>query len=185
MKHKQQDFSEFMRKAQGGDDKSYHILLSGILEMLRSLLYSKIQNVQDREDVIQNILMAVHKARHTYIPKKPFSPWLGAIIRNKVIDYYRLQKRHSITDFVEIPDIEDNRHFVPQDISEEYYANLLKAVGELPEKQRVIFKMLKIDGLSIKEVSLKTGYSESNVKVTAHRVYKRLKKLFWGDEHEN
>lgn len=186
MKFNQEDFSNLMKRVQEGDEKSYQMLLTEILKMLRVMLSSKIQNTHDREDVIQNILMAIHKARHTYIPTRPFSPWLGSIVKNKVIDYYRYQKKHSITDLMEThTNIEDNKSFIPEDVSEDFYNKILEAIKELPKNQRIVVQMLKIHGLSIKETSLKTGLSESNVKVTAHRAYKRLKKLFLGDANEN
>jgi len=37
--------------------------------------------------------------------------------------------------------------------------------------------MLKFEGLSVAEISRKTGFSQSSVKVTAHRGYKNLRKL--------
>ena len=54
---------------------------------------------------------------------------------------------------------------------------LRQAPALLSRKQREIIEMLKFEGLSVAEISRKTGFSQSSVKVTAHRGYKNLRKL--------
>ena len=60
--------------------------------------------------------------------------------------------------------------------NEQLSESMQRALAALPEKQKSIVVMLKVDGLSVKEVAAKTGASESAVKVTAHRAYKALRK---------
>ena len=36
--------------------------------------------------------MAIHLARHTYDPSRPFRPWMFAIVRHKTIDILRKQR---------------------------------------------------------------------------------------------
>ena len=50
-----------------------------------------------------------------------------------------------------------------------------EAMSSLPEKQRVIVELMKIEGYTAKEVAKKLDMSESAVKVSAHRTYKLLK----------
>jgi RNA polymerase sigma-70 factor (ECF subfamily) len=51
---------------------------------------------------------------------------------------------------------------------------------QLPAKQRDLVKMIKLDGLSVQEACLKTGYSPSDVRVSVHRGLKALKKILGG-----
>ena len=41
------------------------------------------------EDVVQEALITVHKARHTYDPARPFGPWFYAIVHSRLIDVLR------------------------------------------------------------------------------------------------
>lgn len=52
---------------------------------------------------------------------------------------------------------------------------ILLLIQELPKKQRDIISMLKIQGLAVKEVSLKLRMSEANVRVIAHRGYQTIR----------
>ena len=44
----------------------------------------------------------------------------------------------------------------------------------LPQKQREVLELVKIQGLSVREASLRTGYSPSDIKVTVHRAIRSL-----------
>ena len=57
-----------------------------------------------------------------------------------------------------------------------------EALADLPEKQRKVIELLKVQGLSVKEVSAHTGMSESAVKVTAFRGYETIRRIFGVDK---
>ena len=62
------------------------------------------QPVDQSEDIVQDILLAVHLKRHTWDVNAPFAPWLFAIARNKLIDALRRRGRRvfvNIDDFAE------------------------------------------------------------------------------------
>lgn len=61
-----QILSERMRLAQEGDSKEYELLLSKCREILNNHLSSKVRDKEDREDLVQDILIGIHKARATY-----------------------------------------------------------------------------------------------------------------------
>ncbi|NWM39889.1 RNA polymerase subunit sigma, partial [Escherichia coli] len=60
------------------------------------------QPVDQCEDIVQDILLAVHLKRHTWDTSAPFAPWLFAIARNKLIDTLRRRGRRV---FVDIDDL--------------------------------------------------------------------------------
>ena len=62
---------------------------------------------------------------------------------------------------------------------------LEEALMGLPEKQRTIIKMMYVEGFTVKEVAEKLDMSVSAVKVTAHRVYKKLKIEITSKEEAN
>src|ERR1700744_2401834 len=97
-----------MRLAMSGDSAAYHRLLRAITPVLRAAARRGLaragQPADQAEDVVQDILLAVHLKRHTWDVNAPFAPWLFAIARNKLIDALRRRGRRvfvSIDDFVE------------------------------------------------------------------------------------
>src|ERR1700759_1468746 len=97
-----------MRSAISGDSAAYHRLLKAIAPVLRAAtrrgLARSGQPVDQSEDIVQDILLAVHLKKHTWDANQPFAPWLFAIARNKLIDALRRKGRRTfvnIDDFVE------------------------------------------------------------------------------------
>src|SRR4051794_10749198 len=94
-----------MRSAISGDDAAYHRLLKGVAPVLRAAARRGLaragQPVDQSEDIVQDILLAVHLRRHTWDANAPFAPWLFAIARNKLIDSLRRRGRRV---FVNIED---------------------------------------------------------------------------------
>ena len=71
-------WQELAKKSQQGDQQSYAQLLEEIYPAVKGFLISKVGPGQKHEDMTQECLMAVHRALHTYDPKRRFKPWLFA-----------------------------------------------------------------------------------------------------------
>lgn len=178
-------FEEWMRRAQDGDSGAYQHLLTELSRLLKGYVAKRFRVVDDTDEIVQEILLAIHQSRHTYDPLKPFLPWAHAIARYRLIDHLR---RWSRTRSKEV-DVADHLETLA---SEEVFApetgvsaRLTDALKTLSPQQRETVELLKIKGLSVKEAAEKLGLSESAVKVTAHRGYKKLKKHFGVDVSGN
>ena len=174
----QQDrWNELAIKAQSGDKKSYSALLKDILPFIKASLAGGLANPDWIDDISQDVLISVHKSLSTYSPDRPFKPWLNAIIQFRRTDFLR-------------------KHYKSKEVKENAQANMEvfeksvtfpntsgelkdieKALESLPEKQQKIFKMMKIEGYSAKEVANEMDMSVSAVKVSAHRTTNKLKKM--------
>ncbi len=174
--------SELMRRAQDGDAGAYQALLIEVVALVRGFARSRLRSSDRREEVAQETLLSIHRDRHTYDPARPFLPWMYAIARHRLADFAEKRRRREETE-------------VPGDGFEDAAAQdaivergtpagfLRQALALLSIRQRSIIQMLKFEGLSVAEVSRKTGLSESSVKVTAHRGYKSLRRLMTGSGH--
>lgn len=164
-----------MRLAQGGDASAYRRLLNEITPAIKSFLRTRFFHHDHVEDILQEILLAIHAARHTYRPEQPFQHWMYGIARHKMIDYFRRQMRKNTNEvndeelvtFLEDPANNPEDALVREDID--------KALQKLPRKQRAVVLLTKVEGYSMAEVAAKMGMSEAAVKVTAHRGYQKLK----------
>lgn len=164
----------WMIAAQQGDNSAYTRLLESLLPVLRGYVGKRLFDTHQVEDVVQTILLAVHQARHTYNSEQPFTPWLFAIARFKLIDAMRGSGKT-------VPLADDYETFLPDEqnktLSADNRLDLNRLLHVLPRKQRDVVALMKIQGLSAEEVAGKTGMSVSAVKVTAHRAYKKLRDL--------
>ena len=85
----------WMVAAQAGETPAYEKLLAELIPYLRRFVQRRLLNAAAAEDVVQNVLISIHRARVTYRPERRFSPWLNAIARNAIIDQARQQARRS------------------------------------------------------------------------------------------
>jgi len=170
----EKEWGQLMALAQDGDEVAYETLLRGLASAARAMAYRQLP--ADRvDDGVQNVLVAVHRARHTYDPGRPFAPWFRALARHRLTDTWRRVQRTTRresgrTDVAALgrandpaPDADDR-------------AVVRAAVAELPPRQRRVVELLKLEQRSVKEVAGILGMSESAVKVTAHRAYKVLRR---------
>lgn len=168
--------SDLMRLAQEGNKQAYSALFQSVTPMLRSFVSQKINNRADMEDIVQEILISIHKAGHTYDSDRPFKVWMYTIARYRLNDHLRAHYRNEALKgrILDESDIlyTDNNVTNGMDMDESI-SNLLESI---PEKQRTIVRMMKLEGYTAKETAEKVNMSETAVKVAAHRVYKRLAK---------
>ena len=169
-----------MISALAGDEPSYRRLLVDVADRLRVYFARRLSRESaDVEDLVQETLLAVHQRRGTYDSSRPFTAWLHAIARYKLIDHLRRKK---IRASIPIEDA-DELAFI-SDVPEPSAARLdvEQVLGELPERASQYIRAVKIDGRSIAEVSSQHGVSESAVKIAIHRGMKFLAQRFKGTD---
>ncbi len=172
----QDKFAILLGKAQSGDSDSYSVFLDLLYQKLKVIVSKKTQN--NKEDLIQEIMISVHHARHTYDSSRPFLPWLYSIVNFRLSDQKRAYWRNGrkILHFIE--NTEDPKHTAVNNLKNEDLTNDLSgALSKLPEKQKTIVTMLKLQGYSIKEISEKLSMSTTAVKVSASRAYNTLRSI--------
>ncbi len=162
-------------KAQAGDSRAYADLLRAIAPYIKNYVSPSLANPDWAEDVTQDVLISVHKSLKTYSAERPFKPWLHAIINFRRTDFLR---RHYAGRADKTAPLE-NLDFEGEYVTKSPYAGELKdieaALDALPEKQKKLFIMMKIEGYSAQEVADVMGMSISAVKVSVHRTAAKLK----------
>lgn len=175
-----QQWQEWAALAQKGDKKAYNKLLNAIAPYIRNVVMPSLSNSDAADDVMQEVLISVHKSLSTYSADKPFKPWLSAIINFRRTDY--LRKHYAKRDDQKTS--LDNPEYIAQNVTNMGHAGELKdienALSALPEKQREIFQLIKIEGYTAEEVANKMDMKVSAVKVSAHRTAKKLKGVLGG-----
>ena len=78
-----------MAAAHRGDKRLYERLLRETAIAIDRYIRRRFGALSFVDDCVQECLLAIHNARHTYNPERPFRPWLFALVRNKTIDLLR------------------------------------------------------------------------------------------------
>jgi RNA polymerase sigma-70 factor (ECF subfamily) len=171
-----------MRAALVGDDRAYSKLLKQLPLLLSVVFRGKFSqyriSTSDQEDIIQDVLIAIHLRRMQWDSTMPLLPWVFAIARNKIIDEVRRRVRRREFDLQDVP---------IKDLEEETGAiNVAHDVDRilqiLPPRNRKVVSSIRLEGYSARELAQQLGISELAVRLLLHRSLKGLRKTFGPDE---
>jgi RNA polymerase sigma-70 factor (ECF subfamily) len=156
-----------------GDEPAYRTFLSELSTHLRGFLRARLQRQPGEiEDLLQEVLLAVHNGRQTYRADQPLTAWVFAIARYKLTDFLRGRSRHDLLNdsLDDVSELFAEPHLEPAQASRD----LRKLLEQLPERHRLPIVHVKLEGLSVTETARMTGLSESAVKIGVHRGLKAL-----------
>ena len=168
-----------MVAAQAGDAAAYQALLRACVPLCASVARRQGIPADRIDDVVQDVLLTVHRARATYDPARPFLPWLRAIAARRAIDALRLRYRQA----AEIQD-DDAAAAAPAvmpdadavlDLADQSQL-LAEAIATLPPGQRQAVELLALRERTLEQASGETGRSKVALKVNLHRAIGALRR---------
>lgn len=158
--------------ANAGDARAYAEFLKAVTPVLRGIVRAKGRNLGDAgcEDVLQEVLLALHLRRHTWDSGAPVRPWLYAITRHKIVDAFRARGRKidlPIDDFVDVLVAETGPD--PTEATD-----MAKMIGMLDRRSAMIVRKIGLEGGSVAETGAALTMSDGAVRVALHRALKTL-----------
>ncbi len=168
-----------MTSAQGGGEDDYRQLLTELTGAIKYYLLSRIGQQHFVEDCVQESLIAIHQARHSYDPRRRFRPWLFAIVRHKAIDTLRRQRNQQKLEQQQEQQQLQCGHGSFGDIESSVTQGRLMA--RLSPEYREVLTLTKFIGLSNAEAATRLQISEGAVKVRVHRAINSLTRLLEAD----
>ncbi len=179
-------WNTLMARAQDGDRAAYETLLLDISPYVRAIARRCLGQCEEVEDAVQEILMVVHRIRHTYDRRRPFKPWLGTIASRRAVDLVRRRSRR-IAHHGDVPYDEWNEPACEEPLPEEHatagseHDLLRRAIAGLPSRQREAVELLTLNDLPAAEAARHTTQSAGGLRVAYHRALKSLRVIL-GDE---
>jgi len=164
-------FARLMAASQRGDKRAYAVLLGEAQKWLERYFRRRVAPAQ-LDDLVQEVLMALHAKRATWDPSRAFLPWMAAIARYRWVDCLRRSYR--------MKEDELGDHDAADDSAEDAVLSRMsldRLFVNLPKGQSKVIELVKIEGLSISEAAARCGQSESLVRVNIHRGLKKLSAL--------
>jgi RNA polymerase sigma-70 factor (ECF subfamily) len=166
-----------MVRAQNGDAVAYGELLTMLAATARRYARNRLGDVPWLDDVAQDTLLTLHRARQTYDPRRPFAPWFYAILSSRMIDVLRRERRIRSREMAGDALSSVVARADPGPADRAIDSGIQSAIDALPPRQREVVSALKLRDESVKEVGARLGMSTSAGKVTAHRGYRALRRL--------
>ena len=175
-------WAKLMVSAQAGNEADYRALLSELAPAITRYLRARFGHHDFVEDCVQEALIAIHEARHTYQSQRLFRPWLFSIVRHKAIDALRQQRRRQTLLEREWREQAATGAMVSAVAAScENTLSSGRMIASLDPPYRDAITLTKIVGLSSAEAAAELSISEGALKVRVHRGIGRLKKLLEAD----
>ena len=176
-------WSALMAAAQGGDGAAYGRRLRECTPLIRRVVRRGLP--PDRvDDVVQDVLLTLHRARHTYDPGRSFSAWVVTISQRRAIDIMRQRGRHDRREVhapVEYEGYAGEDDGADREIALDRQGKALEAaLSTLPPGQRQAIEALALRQMSLDEAAGATGKTKGALKVNLHRALKSLRERFGG-----
>lgn len=170
--------SAAMQAAQNGDAAAYRGLLRDCVPVISAMARSKGVQGTSIDDVVQETLLTIHRARASYDPARPFLPWLRAIAHRRAIDAMRQDSRRprEVDDPIAYETHADDGPLPGHDLEDrDRRRAVVQAVAHLPPGQREAIEHIALRELSLDEASVLTGRTKTALKVNFHRALKALR----------
>lgn len=182
----EQAWADALRRERAGDGSRYEWFLKEYAAVLRRVVRARLSaaglGAHEAEDIVQEVLMAIHLRRDQWDDRRPLLPWLGAISRYKTIDALRRRRSESR---------------LRTDLDDREWANLFEDEGEpavddnslverrvsaLPRVEQSAVRKIAIEGMPPKDAAHALGMKEGTLRVAFHRGLARLLKRAQGGE---
>lgn len=165
---------ELMREYQEGRFEAFDDLYAALAPVLRRYLVSRARDGARADDLVQEVFLQLHRARHTYDPAYPVTPWVMAIARHVWLMDRRTQSR---------------RPWAPEDVTDMEFpvrgeaaayaekTDVRRALGLVAAARRSAVIQHHVLGWTFKEIAEKAGIAETAAKLRSSRGMVQLRAL--------
>lgn len=177
---------ELMRGVRAGDEAAFPLLYRRYERRLLAFLVPYVGDLALAEDLLQETFLRVFRQRASYEPRGAFRTWLFAIARNLALDQFRRRRslRGSTSPLGEGSLVGEDPERLPDPAPDplgvlagrDATTALRSALLDLPEEDRAVILLSRLEGLRYREIAQILGTTEGAVKVRAHRALLTLRK---------
>ncbi len=170
-------------------EEELHQLIGGCIKQERSsqkMLYKAFygfsmgiclryaNNREEAAEVMNQGFFKVFTRIETYDTSRPFKAWLGKIMMNVSIDYYRSNLKMAYTEDLDKAEYVTDGELADRKLN---YDDLLAMIQKLPNAYRTVFNLFAIEGYSHEEIGEMLNISSGTSKSNLHKARQKLKQM--------
>jgi RNA polymerase sigma-70 factor (ECF subfamily) len=166
-----------VRRSLDGDEAAFRRIVERHQGRIASMMWRFSRDGDTHAELIQDVFVEAWRSLGGYRAEAPFEHWLARIATRVGYRHWREQERDGR--ITRVPLAEHPGLAAPEALEPSEAGELLhRLLQELSPRDRLVLTLRYLEELSVKETAARTGWSQSMVKVQAHRARGRLEKLF-------
>lgn len=180
------EVAECLARGRDGDEKAILELFHYMYPHVAKLVQANLPAKESAEDLIQKVCIKVMSHLNQFSGKVPFLHWVSRIAVNTCLNQIRHEKRRPE---IRLADLSENEANVVEHLAtapDELDASQKMAASELVEKllaslkpaDRLLMKLMYLDGHNVQEIASLTGWSRTLIKVRAFRARAHLRQHY-------
>jgi RNA polymerase sigma factor (sigma-70 family) len=157
------------------DRKSQKMLYKAFYGFAMGICLRYANNRYEATEIMNQGFLKVFTNLHRYDDGRPFKAWMGKIMMNTSIDYYRSNLRMAYTDDLEKAEhVYDNNELPDKRIA---YNELIAMIQQLPQAYRTVFNLYAIEGYTHEEIGTMLNINAGTSKSNLFKAREKLKKM--------
>jgi RNA polymerase sigma factor (sigma-70 family) len=168
----EEELHQLVRDCLKDDRLSQKLLYKAFYGFAMGICLRYAANRYEASEIMNQGFFKVFKNLTKYDQTKPFKAWLGRIMVNTSIDYYRSNLKIAHTEELEKADHINDTELADKNLN---YNELLDMISQLPRAYRTIFNLYAIEGYSHEEIGKLLNISIGTSKSNLHKAREKLK----------
>lgn len=165
---------QLITSLQNGDDSAMDTLFRRHYSYICRAVYRVLKDNNLAEDIAQEVFLGLWKKRDNLNITTSVQAYLKRAAINKSLNYIRDQKI-KFDDEEKMPPLTNNQSTTQQQLeAEDLQRQINRAIGELPEKCRLVFTLSRFEEMSYQEIANELNIS---IKTVENQISKALKYL--------
>jgi len=174
--HVETDENAAVAAAALGDGSAFGVLVERYQQAAFRTAWLVLRDAPAAEDIAQEAFVRAYRQLGTFRQEDAFRPWILRIVHNLALNEIRSRKRRgSMLERLRItsPRVEEAPH--RQVEAKDEASQLLRAIDELPEDDRIVLHLRYFMELAEREIAETIGRPQGTVKSRLHRASQRLR----------
>jgi RNA polymerase sigma-70 factor (ECF subfamily) len=163
-----------------GDRAAFARLFARVAPRVHAFFRRAFRDEATADELMQTTFLKVHRARGTYRPDLPFSPWLFTIAIHVRRDEWRRRFRlpeNAGEEAIAIADQKAAMERADEDAAAlDRLWDVRAALADLPEIHRVVLQLHQYEGMTYSEIAAALDSTPGAIRQHAFRAYETLRK---------
>lgn len=175
---------ELIREIRNGDRAKYQQVVERYQQTISQRMWKFSRVAIEHEELVQEVFVEAYLSLRNFRGEAPFEHWLQRIATRVGYRFWKKRKQTRETETEQLVDfvvVEDNGGELA---AAEAAATVYRLLARLPTDDRLVMTLLHLEEYSVAEIAEQIGWSESNVKVRAHRARKKLAEWLREEDHD-